>query len=753
MSLVRTLLAGTVVTAFGISFLVGAAGLSYLKSIAPTLPDHRVLVTWKPSEGTKILAADGTIMGVHARERREVVPLDAIPAMVVNAFLAAEDGNYWSHSGIDPTGVARAAISNIRDRQSGRIEGGSTITQQVAKNILLGPERTIDRKVREAILALRIDRDVGKRKVLEVYLNEIYLGSGAYGVLEAARTYFGKTLVELDAAEAATLAGLPKAPGTSSPYRDPARATERRNYVLGRMAEEGFITREQAAYHAASPLVTIGQRSAEASIDPALWYPEEEVRRRLLAQMGGENFYGKGGTVVSTILPSLQKTVHASLRRGLVREDRRGGWRGPLARGLRLPVDWRDPRLAKPKGAEDWVVGVVTEVGRDAVVAIPGGSVNLTAQSMAWAARGNASAILRKGDAVLVGDLGRGPELVQVPQVQGAAVVLDPSNGDVLAMGGGFSAEMSEFNRATQARRQTGSVFKTLVYLAALELGYDPTSPVLDAPIALEQGPGQKDWRPQDSTGRGLGLITLRRSLEQSRNMSTVRLLYDIGVDAVRSVATRVGFSIPQRMSYAMALGASEATPLDVAAAYAAMANGGRRVQPRFIKDAPAAEADREMVDPVAAAQVTSVLRGVVINGTARRAFEGFKQPVAAKTGTTNDARDTWLVAYGPRYVVAVWVGRDDFKPLLKGASGGATAAPIVREILDRATEIVFEEFTLPEGAEEVRAMRATGETSEEGDVVEIMRTGSTVSAKESPPANGTLPAGKYLEDSDGADG
>jgi len=484
---------------------------------------------------------------------------------------------------------------------------------------------------------------------------------------------------------------------------------------------------------------------AESSIDPSLWYPEEEVRRRLLAKVGGEAFYGKGGDVVTTIRSDIQRIVHASLRRGIVREDRRGGWRGPLARGIRFPVNWSDPRLAKPKGAEDWQVGVVAEVGRDAVVAVPGGRVTLPAQSMAWASRDGFP--VRKGDAVLIGDLGRGPELVQIPEekgVQGAAVVLDPTNGDVLALGGGFSAEMSEFNRATQARRQTGSVFKTFVYLAALELGYDATSPVLDSPIALEQGPGQKEWRPKDSTGRGLGLITMRRSLEQSRNMSTVRLLYDIGVESVRSVASRVGFAIPERMSYAMALGASEATPLDVAAAYAAIANGGRRVAPRLVKDVPAEVDGSPPVDPVAAAQVTSILRGVVTNGTAKRAFEGFPHPVAAKTGTTNDSRDAWLVAYGPRYVVAVWIGRDDFKPLVKGASGGGTAAPVARDILDRLTGIEFANFPLPDGAEEARAKRETGELSEDGDVVEIVRA-ERMEPPEPPKGDAEPPRGEDL--------
>jgi len=737
MSLVRTLFAGTVVTAFGASFLAGATGLAYLKSIAPSLPSLEKVQKWEPSEGVKILAADGAVMGAHASERRRFVPLGDIPKTLVDAFLAAEDGNYWRHSGVDPAGIARAAISNLRNRDTGRVEGGSTITQQVVKNLLLDSKQTLDRKLREAILALRLDRDVGKQRVIEVYLNEIYFGAGAYGVAEAARTYFGKLLPELTLAEAATLAGLPKAPSEASPFRNPARATERRNYVLGRMAEEGFISAAEAAAAKAAPMAAARQKAPAESVDPSLRYPEEAVRRMLVDRLGKDELYRDGGTVVTTIRPDMQKVVHASVRRGIVLEDRRSGWRGPLARGIRLPVDWGDKRLARPAGAEDWEVGVVSEVGRDAVVALPGRTVILKGQSMAWTGRAAASDLLRKGDAVLVGDLGRGPELVQLPEpegIQAAAVVLDPASGDVLAMSGGFSHEISDFNRATQAKRQTGSAFKPFIYLAALEMGYDATSPVLDSPIAITPAPGQPDWRPKNSNDSGAGLITLRRALEQSRNLSTVRLMLDIGEDAMRSVTARVGLPFPKHFSPSVSLGTEGGTPLALAASYATIANGGRPVTPRFVRDEPRQPAEG-VVDPVAAAQLTSILRGVVTNGTARRAFQGFGRPVAAKTGTTNESRDAWLVAYGPRFVVAVWIGREDNAPLHKGASGGGTAGPIARDILDKAPGIEFADFLLPEGVEEVRVMRDTGEPAENGDVVEVMRAGAARSAEGQEPA------------------
>lgn len=723
MGLVRTLLAGVALAAGAFAVLGTGTAIEYLRTVTAVLPDHRVVLNWQPEEGTRILAADGTLIAVHARQRREFVPFNAIPKLVVDAFLAAEDGSYWAHSGIDPTAIARALLSNLKAGHS--TQGGSTITQQVVKNLIIGDEKSLSRKVKEALLAMRLDRDVGKAKVLEIYLNQIYLGSGSYGVAAAARTYFGKSLEELSPGEAALLAGMPKAPGTSDPYRNPSRALERRNYVIGRMGEEGFLSPSITAATLTTPLNVVPKRNEADEIDPAMRYPEEEVRRRLVRQVGSDAVYGKGATVTTTIRPETQRAVHVALRRGLVNEDRRGGWRGPIGRvDVSRSIDWS--RVEKPAGAEDWNSGVVVDSGRDALVMLPGGDrVSLSGRSMTWAtSTGRSDSILRRGDVVLVGDLGHGPELVQIPEVQGAAALLDPSSGDVLALDGGFSYEISEFNRASQAKRQTGSVFKTFVYLAALELGYDATSPVLDAPIAIDQGPGQSDWRPQDSTGAGLGLITLRKSLEQSRNMSTVRLLYDIGPDAVRSVADRVGFDLPSRISYAMALGASEATPLEVASAYAAIANGGRRVSPRFFETADAGEVgSKKSLDEVAAAQVTSILRGVVSSGTARRAFSGFKRPVAAKTGTTNDQRDAWLVAYGPRFVLAVWIGRDDHKPLRQGASGGTTAAPVARDILDHAPGIDFAEFPLPDQAAEIPVRRETGQRTDKGDVIEIMRT------------------------------
>ena len=726
MSLLRTLLAGTTLLAAAGSFAAASVGVAYVARIATTLPSHVSVDDWKPREGTTVLAADGTVLGLHAREFRKFVSLAGMPRLVIDAFVSAEDGNYWHHHGIDPKGVVRAALSNLRSG-GGHVEGGSTITQQLAKNLFLSPERTIDRKVREAILALKIDRDVGKERVLEIYLNQIYFGSGAYGVAAAAETYFGKTLAQLSPAEAATLAGLPQAPSAANPYSRPAKALERRNYVLKRMADDGRLASLAAAAAMAEPLVTVGRPQQPGPVsDPAYRYPEEHVRRLLVQKHGSDRIYGEGGSVRTFLDAGLQKIVHEELRRGLVREDRHAGWRGPLLRGVALPANWADERLASPAGAEDWAVGVVSDAGEDATVQTARGEVILHGRDMEWATSSRrASRILHAGDAVLVADLGSGPELVQVPEVQGAVVVMDPSSGAVVAMDGGFSSETSEFNRATQARRQTGSVFKTFVFMAAMERGFDAMSPVLDSPIALDQGPGLEDWRPRNGE-KGMGLITLRRAAELSRNMATVRLLYDLGEASVASVASRAGFDLPGSLNYSLALGAAETTPLNVATAYSAIANGGYRVSPRFYEEQGApAPVPMKVFDPVAVAQTSSVLEGVVHNGTASKAFDGFERPLAAKTGTTNESRDAWFVAYGPRFVAVSWVGRDDHKPLSRAASGGGTVAPVMRAILDRAAEggeLRFDPFTLPDGARTVLADRQSGLQTEDGDVVEIVR-------------------------------
>ncbi|MDW9478981.1 penicillin-binding protein 1A [Sinorhizobium meliloti] len=723
MNFARTFLAGTAILTLLAGLAAVGTGIAYIRKIEPTLPDIQSVLDWKPKEGTAILAVDGTVLGIHASEFRKYVPYSEIPPLVVNAFVAAEDGQFWTHKGVNPVAMARALLTNLK---GGRVFGASTISQQVVKNILLTPERTIDRKIKEALLAIKVDKAVGKQRIVEIYLNESYLGEGAYGVVAAARTYFGKDISELSVSEAAVLAALPQAPSVVNPVKNLARTIERRNYVLGRMLAEGYIDQDAYTRSLAEPImVSRGGKEAARETEYAFRSPEEAVRRALVSSLGSDRVYKDGGTVRTTLDPDLQRIAHRELRIGLVHEDRRSGWQGPIASGVEFPLNWEDELLAAPPGAEDWKVGVVVEARRDAMVETKDGHVTIGAASLAWTSRKKASSLLKKGDVVLIGDLGAGPEIVSIPRVQGAVVVLDPHSGAIRAMEGGFSSEESEFNRATQARRQTGSVFKSFVYLSALEMGFDAMSPILDRPIAIEQGPGLADWRPT-SHDAGLGLITLRRSLELSRNESTVRLVYDIGLDRVAETAKRAGIRLPENLTYSMALGTAETTPLNVAEAYATLANGGHHVQPTFVPaDGPVSlEGRTPDFDPIAVAQLSSILEGVTYAGTARNAFDGFEKPISAKTGTTDQSKDAWFASYGPRFVLVVWVGRDDSRPLAKGAAGGVTAGRIARGILDHgAADFQFDPFELPDGTETVVVDRTTGMPDAKGDVIEIVRT------------------------------
>ncbi len=722
MSLSRTILSGVSILTVVVGVAVGGSAVSYLKTLSAELPDISAVGSWQPREGSRILGSDGTVLGIHAKEYREFAQLESIPPLVISAFLAAEDANYWHHKGVDPVAVVRAVVSNFKD--DSRVIGGSTITQQVVKNLILSSERTFDRKAKEALLALKVDKEIGKARVLEIYLNEIYLGSGCYGVRAAAKCYFGKSLEELLPEEAAVLAGLPQAPSAANPYSNMKKAVSRRNYVLDRMAKVGYLPTDEVAQLKTRPIITVGRPDAVTGpVDPAYAYAEETVRRLQVGSVGSDQFYGKGGDLQTTLVPRLQKVVHEELRRGLVVEDRLKGYRGNLAQNIAFPIDWERSELAQPPGAENWRVGVVEEAGRDLKVQTRDGFMTIDRRGFSWVTgKRSSGSVFKRGDAILVGDLGDGPEIVQVPKTQGAIVVMQPETGAVLALDGGFSAAGSEFNRATQAKRQIGSVFKPFVYLTALQMGYNAMSPVLDSPISLDTGNGKGDWRPQEKD-KGLGLITLRQALEKSRNLATVRLLYDIGENTIGDVARNIGLEMPEKMTYAMALGSAETTPLNVATAYSAIANGGRPVKPVFFGDIHNYTADKPSFDPIAVAQLSSILEGVTYAGTARAAFADFPHAIAAKTGTTNSSRDVWLAAYGPKFVIITWLGHDDFTPLHKGAAGGQTVAPIVRRILDRSQGAVeFADFTLPEGSVTIRVDRASGSVNPNGDVVEIIR-------------------------------
>jgi len=730
--------------------LAGAvAGYGLYRQIVADLPDYRWLADYDPPQMSRIFAADSRLMAELAAERRVFVPIEAIPARVQHAFVSAEDQRFWEHHGVDPLGIGRALLTAIEQWGSGRRMGGaSTITQQVAKNMLVGAERTLMRKLREAILAVRIEQALSKERILEIYLNEIFLGQQAYGVAAAAQAYFNKSLDELTLAEAAFLAALPKAPNNYNPLRFPEAARARRDWVLDRMAEDGHITREEARYAKAEPIqVRPTRRPDVLSVGQ---YFTEEVRRELIQRFGQEQTT-MGGLVVRTSLdPRIQAAAEQALRNGLMAYDRRrGGWRGPLGTIAAGATEWLPALEAFPRpagGLPEWKLAVVLEVGNtqarlgwieraDPRAAPQARTGFLYLADHGWARPvrdgrlgpppGRLQQILNPGDVVFVEQMptetapGRPArperlELRQIPQVEGAVVALDPQTGRVLAMVGGWSFERSWFNRATQAMRQPGSSFKPFVYITALEQGMPPNLELLDEPIEIVSG--GRVWQPHNYTaGRSYGWVTMREAMERSLNLATVRLAQQVGMDAVADAAARFGV-IPNMPRYlALALGAGETTVLRMAAAYAVFANGGREVVPTLIdsvqdrrgrviwradrrscarcsagpEGGPPELVDperRQVTDPISAYQMVSLLQGVVQRGTAANAIGNrLGRPVAGKTGTTDDYKDNWFVGFTPDIVVAVWIGFDEPRSLGPGETGGTNAAPIFREVVAAA--------------------------------------------------------------------
>ena len=718
------------VVAAGILAVGGGGLLVYQMSLG--LPDYEQLASYHPPVMTRVHAADGRVFAEYATERRIFVPLDAVPSRLAEAFISAEDKTFWTHPGLSVPDIIRAAATNAQNWGRKRPVGASTITQQVAKNLLLSNEVSIERKVKEALLALRIEETLPKRRILELYVNEIYLGFQAYGVAAAALMYFGKPLDELELHEIAFLAALPKAPNNYNPQRHPERARERRDWVLGRMLEDGKITPAEHAAARAAPLVV--RNRAEALDTARADYFAEDVRREVLARFGEERLY-KGGLSVRTSLdPELQRAAEAALRRGMIDYDRRHGWRGAPAQ-IDLGPGW-ERRLGQVRvpGSAGWRIAAVLAVAADrADIGFPDGTRGVVPfDEMRWARRTlddqrignpprNPADVVRPGDVILVEALptpapsGRFG-LRQVPDVGGAVVALDPFTGRIRAMVGGWSFEISQFNRATQAQRQPGSSFKPLIYLAALEAGSPPNAIVLDAPLVIDQGPDAELWKPGNYSGQFYGPTPMRVGVEQSRNLMTVRLAMDVGLGKMVRMARDFGINERMMPVLSAALGSIETTVVRMTAAYAVFANGGYRVAPTLIdrvqdrdgrtifrsdgRDCPACREEAwgeqpmprlpdprtRVTDAASAYQMVSMLEGVVDRGTGTRA----RVPghiVAGKTGTTNDAVDAWFVGFSADLVVGVWIGFDTPRTLGARETGGLAAVPIFQEIMAHALE------------------------------------------------------------------
>ncbi len=755
-----------------ILFLVGVAAVAGgIWHFSKDLPDYSQLQDYEPAVMTRVHASDGALLGEYAKERRLYLPIQAVPKSVINAFLAAEDKNFYEHGGLDFQGLVRAGILYVQNLGSNkRPQGASTITQQVAKNFLLTNEVSLERKIKEALLAIRIERAYSKDRILELYLNEIFLGLGAYGIAAASLVYFDKPVNELTVAEASYLAALPKAPSNLHPIRNRDRAIERRNYVVDRLLENGWIKQADADKAKKDPLQVTG-RSNSAHVLAGEYFAEE-VRREIFERYGEKKLYEGGLSVRTTLDPKLQVVARKTLTAGLVNYDEAQGWRGPLQK-IDIAGDW-GVKLAEVRSFSDispWKMAVVLETseqsarigfqpGREIGGAVlkdrQTGLISLDGVRWAKAAAGptrfktptSVSQVLSPGDVIYVepfiakdGNKVEGQfRLRQLPEVSGAMVAMDPWTGRVLAMVGGFSFDQSQFNRATQAYRQPGSSFKPLVYSAALDNGYTPSTVVIDAPIEIDQGQGNV-WRPENySTGKYYGPSTLRTGIELSRNTMTVRLAQDIGMPLIGEYAKRFGIydDLPNYLSYS--LGAGETTVMRMVTAYSMFANGGKRIKSSLIdriqdrygrtifkhdqrecrgcdandgwknQPEPSLVDRREQVmDPMTAYQITSMMEGVVQRGTATVIKEVGK-PIAGKTGTTNDEKDVWFVGFSPDLAVGVYIGYDKPRHLGRGQTGGHLAAPVVRDFMKLAlADKPAVPFRVPAGIKLIRIDAKSG--------------------------------------------
>lgn len=737
----------------GFIFSVLAAAL-VIEHYSSDLPSVDQLSNYNPAVVTRLYASDGKLMAEYAKEKRFFLPLSAIPKTVQQAFISAEDKNFYSHQGVDIYGTIRALRNNILHAGKGHsLAGGSTITQQVVKNFLLTSEKSYERKIKEAILAYRISNIYSKEKILELYLNEIYLGQGTYGVAAAAITYFDKSLDQLTVEEAALLAAMPKAPAYYDPAKNYQLALERRNYVIARMMEDGYIDAKEAARAKAQPITT--RARDQKDIARAEFFAEEV--RRALATMYGSNVLYEGGLFVKTTLnTTYQDYVDRALRYALMTYDQRHGYRGPIAT-LTDTEEEIPAALERIRNERDitlydaQTLALVEKVTPKVEIAtLEGRKGVLTPEGMSWA-----KPKLTVGDVLLVEPDNAGKDgfkLLQIPTVNGAMVVMDPHTGKVLAMSGGYAYSKSEFNRATQAKRQPGSSFKPFVYLTALESGFSPTSVIMDAPISLPQGPGLPMWEPKNYEGDYMGPITFRTALEHSRNAVTVRIASMIGIKRIKRLAKRFGiYEDNLAENYSMVLGARETTLLKLVNAYSMIANGGRRVAPWFIeriddrngatifrRDTRQCEAcvmpqgveavtppptltdERERVlDPRVAYQITSILQGVVQRGTGT-AVKVLGRPVAGKTGTTNDSRDTWFVGYTPDLVVGTYVGFDTPRSLGAKETGGRVAAQgFIKFFQQVGDALPPKDFRAPPGIREVAINRYTGQPLYDGEAAD----------------------------------
>ncbi|MDC3068610.1 transglycosylase domain-containing protein [Candidatus Pelagibacter sp.] len=656
---------------------------SILWTFSNNIPDYKFLKNYKPPVSSKMYSGDGDLVADFSKEKRIFIPFDAIPKKVINAFLSAEDKNFFSHPGVDAKGVLRATINNIKNiMTSKRLEGASTITQQVAKNFLLTNEVSINRKIKEAILAFRIERALSKERILELYLNQIYLGSGAYGIAAASLEYFDKSIKELDYSEASLLAALPKAPSKYNPYNNIDLAKFRRDL-------------EDAQYYI------------------------EDVRKNIIDKLSYEKVYKQGYNINTPINLNLQKIATESLRNGLIAYDQRKGWRGPIM-NMKNDDNWHKnvDRKYRLENSINWEVAIVKEIGQfqSKIETINKSSGLISYNEIAWTKK-EFEDLFEVGDLIYVNKVkDKHYSLKQVPKINGGIIVMDPYTGRVLALSGGFSFKSSEFNRATQALRQPGSAFKPFVYALALEDKYTPSSLVLDAPLVLDQGVDLKKWKPENYGKKFYGPSTLRVGLEKSRNLMTVRIAQNLGVDKLAKFSKELKIYDNPEELLSISLGSAETTLLNLTSAYSSFVNGGKLISPIIIdriqdsegntiinnenrkcvncdkisftgEDYPQIEDNYDQVmSEQTAYQITTILEGVIKRGTGKK-LKDLQLNLAGKTGTTNENTDAWFIGFTSNLVVGVYVGMDNPEPLGKFETGSKAALPIFREFIEKSVK------------------------------------------------------------------
>ncbi len=719
-------------------FIISLLFFSFLWKYSPELPSYSKILQYKPELSSRLYSSDGVLLKSYHREERIFIPIERIPTKLINAFLSSEDKNFYSHLGIDFFAIIRASISNILSTfNNQKLIGASTITQQVVKNLLLSNEVSFDRKIKEILLSIRVENILSKNQILELYLNDIYLGFRSYGIAAASLNYFNKSINELDLSEIAFLASLPKAPNNYNPKKNYKKAFERRNWVIDRMYENGFISYDDL--NAKNLPIQIIPRDNKSFIGANYFY--EEIRKKLFLNYGTDTLYSEGLLIKTSLNTNLQYLAEESLINGLIKYDKTQGWRGALGNLNVLNLEFEDAiKKIKNPFPNKWFLTKIEKVVANKLflssTILENIEIDLKLQPNKWLLNNQ----FNKNDLLFIENINSSYVVRQIPDVNGAIIVIEPFSGDILAMSGGFSFDLSQFNRSTQAKRQPGSAFKPFVYISALKKGYTPSTLILDAPYVIDQGPGLPKWKPANYSDEFYGLTTMRTGIEKSRNLMTIRLANKIGIDTILSSAKDFKIEKYLDKNMSMSLGSGLVTLIDLANAYGIIANGGKEIKPNIIKSIYSRKGKKildnsnkfcnnckleklninsklpeinniakEVLDPKIAYQITSMMEGVIQRGTAR-SLKDLKIPLAGKTGTTNNNKDAWFIGYSPDLVVGVFVGHDTPKNLGYKQTGSSVAVPIFKDFIKKSnTNENNIPFRVPSGLSFVTINNKTG--------------------------------------------